>query len=198
MNDLILASKSPFRAMLMRNAGLAFNQQAARIDERVVEQTLETTGITPSDLAMILAEAKAVDVSERYPNALVIGSDQTLSLGDEVLHKAATMEEARRRLLQLQGQNHQLNSGVVLARNGEAIWRHVSVARLSMRTLTPEFIGRHLAATGEKVLGSVGCYQFEGVGLQLFDAIDGDYFTIVGLPMLPLLGELRKLGAIDG
>jgi septum formation protein len=198
MSDLILASKSPFRAMLMRNAGLAFSQQAARVDERVIEQTLEATGTTPADLAVILAEAKAVEVSERYPNALVIGSDQTLSLGDKVLHKATTMEEARRRLLQLQGQTHQLNSGVVLARKGEAVWRRVSLARLTMRPLTPEYIGRHLARTGEKVLGSVGCYQFEGEGLQLFEAIDGDYFTIVGLPMLPLLGELRKLGAIDG
>jgi septum formation protein len=198
MSDLILASKSPFRAMLMHNAGLAFSQQAAHVDERVIEQTLEDTGTTPEDLALILAEAKAVEVSGRNPDALVIGSDQTLSLGDEVLHKATTLEEARRRLLQLQGHTHQLNSGVVLARNGEAVWRHVSVARLTMRTLTPEFIGRHLAATGEKILGSVGCYQFEGEGLQLFDAIDGDYFTIVGLPMLPLLAELRELGAIDG
>jgi septum formation protein len=198
MSDLILASKSPFRAMLMRNAGLAFSQQAARVDERVIEQTLEATGTTPADLALILAEAKAVEVSGRNPDALVIGSDQTLSFGDEVLHKASTMEEARRRLLQLQGQTHLLNSGVVLARNGEAVWRHLSIARLTMRTLTPEFIGRHLAATGEKILGSVGCYQFEGEGLQLFEAIDGDYFTIVGLPMLPLLAELRKIGAIDG
>ena len=198
MSDLILASKSPFRAMLMRNAGLAFSQQAARVDERIIEQTLEDTGTTPADLALILAEAKAVEVSGRNPDALVIGSDQTLSLGDEVLHKAATKEEARRRLLKLQGHTHQLNSGVVLARNGQAVWRHLSIARLTMRSLTPEFIGRHLAATGEKILGSVGCYQFEGEGLQLFEAIDGDYFTIVGLPMLPLLAELRKIGAIDG
>ena len=198
MSDLILASKSPFRAMLMRNAGLAFSQQAAHVDERVIEQTLDATGTTPEELALILAEAKALDVSGRYPDALVIGSDQTLSLADEVLHKAATMEEARRRLLQLQGRTHQLNSAVVLAQKGEAVWRHVSVARLTMRPLSPEFIGRHLARTGEKVLGSVGCYQFEGEGLQLFEAIDGDYFTIVGLPMLPLFSELRKLGAIDG
>jgi septum formation protein len=198
MSDLILASKSPFRAMLMRNAGLAFSQQAAAIDERVIEQTLEATGTTPADLALILAEAKAINVSERFPDVLVIGSDQTLSINDEVLHKAATMEEASRRLLQLQGRTHQLNSGVVLARKGETVWRHVSIARLTMRPLSPEYVGRHLAKTGDKVLGSVGCYQFEGEGLQLFEAIDGDYFTIVGLPMLPLLAELRNLGAIDG
>lgn len=198
MSDLILASKSPFRAMLMRNSGLAFSQQAADVDERAIEQTLESTGTTPADLALILAEAKALDVSRRYPEALVIGSDQTLSLGDDVLHKAATMEEARRRLLQLQGRTHQLNSAIVLAQGGETVWRHVSIASLTMRKLSPDYIGRHLASTGEKILGSVGCYQFEGEGLQLFEAIDGDYFTIVGLPMLPLLAELRKTGAIDG
>jgi septum formation protein len=198
MSDLILASKSPFRAMLMRNAGLTFSQQAAHVDERAIEDTLDATGTTPADLALILARAKAIEVSERHPQALVIGSDQTLSLGDDVLHKAATMEEARDRLLHLQGRMHQLNSGVVLARNGQVIWRHVGVARLTMRSLSPQFIGRHLASTGDKVLGSVGCYQLEGEGLQLFETIEGDYFTIVGLPMLPLLSELRKLGAMDG
>lgn len=198
MTDLILASKSPFRAMLMRNAGLDFAQEAAGVDERTIEQTMAGSGITPEDLAMILAEAKAQSVSAKRPDALVIGSDQTLSLGDQVFHKAENMEEARHRLLQLQGRTHQLNAGVVIARKGETVWRHVSVARLTMRSLTPEFIGRHLARTGDKVLGSVGCYQFEGEGLQLFEKIEGDYFTIVGLPMLPLLTELRHLGAIDG
>jgi septum formation protein len=198
MTELILASKSPFRAMLMRNAGLAFAQHAADVDERAIETAMDTDGVSPEDLALVLAEVKALDVSVKYPDALVIGSDQTLSLGDEVLHKAKTMEDARRRLLQLQGRTHQLNSGVVLAKNGIVVWRHVSVARLTMRDLTPEFVGRHLASTGNTVLGSVGCYQLEGEGLQLFETIDGDYFTIVGLPMLPLLAELRQQGAIDG
>jgi septum formation protein len=198
MTELILASKSPFRAMLMRNAGLAFTQHAAGVDERAIESAMDTEGVSPEDLALVLAEVKALDVSAKYPQALVIGSDQTLSLGDKVLHKAGTMEEARQRLLLLQGRTHQLNSAVVLARDGAVLWRHVSVARLTMRELMPEFTGRHLARTGDKVLGSVGCYQLEGEGLQLFEAIDGDYFTIVGLPMLPLLAELRQQGAIDG
>lgn len=198
MTRLILASKSPFRAMLMKNAGLAFAQEQARVDERAIEVSLEKTGTDPQDLAIILGEAKALDVSERNLDALVIGSDQTLSLGDAVLHKAGTPEEARRRLQQLSGRTHQLNSSVVLARNGETLWRHISVARLTMRSLTPAFIGRHLAQTGQKVLGSVGCYQFEAEGLQLFEAIEGDYFTIVGMPMLPLLDQLRTMGAIDG
>ena len=195
---IILASKSPFRAMLMKNAGLAFSQSAAEVNERAIEDAVGQSGVTAEDLALILAEAKALDVSGRHAGALVIGSDQTLSLGDEVLHKALTMDEARKRLLALSGKIHQLNSGVVIAKNGATLWRHVSVARLTMRDLSPAFIGRHLANTGDKVLGSVGCYQLEGEGLQLFDSIDGDYFTIVGLPMLPLLKQLRDLGAIDG
>ena len=194
----ILASKSPFRAMLMKNAGLVFEQAAADIDERAVEAAVSDSGMTPEDLALVLAEAKALDVSQRYTAALVLGSDQTLSLGDEVLHKAQTLDEAARRLSTLSGKTHQLNSAIVLAKNGETLWRHVSIARLTMRSLTPQFVGRHLARTGNSVLGSVGCYQLEGEGLQLFDHIEGDYFTIVGLPMLPLLAKLRELGMIDG
>lgn len=196
--NLILASKSPFRAMLMKNAGLAFTQEVAAIDERAIEAAIAGSEISPEDLALILAEAKAVDVSSTHPQALVLGSDQTLSLGDEVLHKAENMDEAAHRLSKLSGKTHQLNSAIVLARNGETLWRHVSVAQLTMRTLTPQFIGRHLTRTGKTVLGSVGCYQLEGEGLQLFEQIEGDYFTIVGVPMLPLLAKLRKLGVIDG
>lgn len=184
--------------MLMRNAGLEFRHEQAGIDERSVEAATENSGVTPQDLALILAEAKALDVSERTPDALVIGSDQTLSLGDEVLHKADSLGNAAKRLAKLSGKTHRLNSAVVLARNGQTLWRHISIAELTMRALTPQFIGRHLAQTGDKVLGSVGCYQLEGEGLQLFETIEGDYFTIVGLPMLPLLAKLRDLGAIDG
>lgn len=184
--------------MLMKNAGLAFEQAAAEIDERAVEAAVGDSGMTPEDLALVLAEAKALDVSQRNAAALVLGSDQTLSLGDEVLHKAPTLDEAARRLSRLSGKTHQLNSAIVLAKNGETLWRHVSIARLTMRSLTPQFIGRHLARTGNSVLGSVGCYQLEGEGLQLFDHIEGDYFTIVGLSMLPLLAKLRELGTIDG
>jgi septum formation protein len=198
MTRLVLASKSPFRAMLMKNAGLAFTSEAAKVDERALEAPLQETGVTPEDVALVLAEAKALDVSSRQKDALVVGSDQTLSLGDRVFHKPSNMEDARRHLLSLSGQTHQLNSAVVLAINGETLWRHVSVARLTMRTLTPEFIGRHLAQTGDVVLSSVGAYQFEREGVQLFEKIDGDYFTIVGLPLIPLLAELRSRGAIDG
>lgn len=194
----ILASTSPFRKAMLKNAGLVFDAIAPGIDERAAEAPLRDSGATPQEVAEILAEAKAVAVSERNPAALVIGCDQTLSLDDEVLHKAANMEEARRRLLHLSGRTHQLNSAVVLATGGAVIWRHVGVARLTMRELDPAFVGRHLASVGDKALSSVGAYQIEGEGIQLFEKIDGDHFTIVGLPLLDLLKELRRLKAIDG
>lgn len=196
--QIILASGSPFRRKLLADAGIAFSVVKPEIDERAIEAPLARSGVTPEDVALVLAEAKATVVSEAWPDALVIGSDQTLSLEDEVFHKPDDMEGARRHLLKLSGRTHQLNSAVVLARKGEAVWRHVAVARMTMRELSPGFIGRHLADVGEAALGSVGAYQVEGRGIQLFEKIDGDYFTIVGLPMLPLLAALRDLGAIDG
>ena len=196
--SIVLASGSPFRRKMLQDAGLAIEAIPARIDERAVEQATQGSGVTPAELAAILAEAKALDVSEHLPGRLVIGADQTLSLGDEVLHKPRDMEEARRRLLALSGRTHELNSAVVIARDGAVVWRHVVTARLAMRDLDPAFIGRHLSRVGEKALSSVGAYQIEGEGIQLFEKIDGDHFTIIGLPLLPLLAELRKLGAIDG
>jgi len=195
---LILASGSRFRAGLLRNAGIAFEVQPAEVDERMLEAPLRNSGVSPDDLALVLAEAKAAAVSEERPDTLVLGCDQTLSLGDEVLHKPADMESARRQLLKLSGRSHHLNSALALVHNGETLWRHVEIATLTMRTLEPAFIGRYLAQVGEAALASVGGYQIEGVGIQLFEEVEGDYFTIVGLPLLPLLAELRRMGAIDG
>jgi septum formation protein len=195
--QIILASNSPFRAMILTNAGVPFRAEAANIDERSVEAPLFNSGATAEDVAQVLAEAKAVDVSGRFPGETVVGSDQTLSLGDDVFHKPRNMDEARHHLLRLSGRTHQLNSAIAIARNGDTIWRHVSVARLTMRALSPEFIGRHLVGVGAAALQSVGAYQYEGSGIQLFEKIEGDYFTIVGLPILPLLTELRRLGVID-
>ena len=195
---IILASASPFRRMMLENAGIAIEAVPASIDERSVEQALDGTGSTPEDVALVLAEAKALWVSEQRPGALVLGCDQTLSLAGELFHKPADMETARRTLLALSGRTHQLNSAAVLARDGVALWRHCETASLTMRKLDPAFIGRHLARVGQKALGSVGAYQVEGEGIQLFEKIDGDHFTIVGLPLLALLKELRGMGAIDG
>ena len=193
---IILASGSPYRKAMLINAGLDVEAVPADIDERALEAPLKD--VSPEDVASILAEAKAVEVSERKPGALVLGCDQTLSLGDEIFHKPADMEGARRHLLALSGKTHQLNSAAVLCRSGQVLWRHVGIASLTMRKLDPAFIGRHLARVGAKALSSVGAYQIEGEGIQLFDKIEGDYFTIVGLPLLPVLKELRALGAIDG
>lgn len=196
--EIILASGSPHRRALLRNVGLEFSVEKPDIDERAVEAALAGSGATPEDVAVVLAEANAVAVSERHSDALVIGSDQTLSLGDELLHKVADMEAARRQLLRLSGRMHQLSSAVVLAGQGEAIWRHTSVAHMTMRKLDPADIGRYLSDVGDAALGSVGCYQIEGRGIRLFEKIEGDFFTIVGLPLLPLLAALRDKGAIDG
>ncbi|RWC39918.1 MAG: Maf-like protein [Mesorhizobium sp.] len=195
---LILASGSPFRKAMLVNAGVDVEAVPADVDERALEAPLQDSGVSPEDVALVLAEAKASDVSERMPGALVLGCDQTLSLGDEVFHKPADREGARRHLLALSGKTHQLNSAAVLVRDGKVLWRHVGIASMTMRKLDPAFIGRHLARVGAKALSSVGAYQVEGEGIQLFDKIEGDHFTIVGLPLLPLLAELRTLGAIDG
>ncbi|MBB4570402.1 Maf-like protein [Rhizobium leucaenae] len=195
---LILASSSPFRRMLMQNAGLHFETVAADIDERAIEAPLEKDGASPDAVALVLAKAKAKEVSDRFPGSLVIGSDQTMSLGDEVFHKPKTMADAENHLRTLSGKTHRLNSAIALARNGDVIWEHVSHAELTMRDLSSDFIHRHLTRVGDKALSSVGAYQLEAEGIQLFSNIDGDYFTIVGLPMLPLLQQLRELGVIDG
>ena len=194
--QIVLASGSPFRLSMLRHAGVDLVAVPAQVDERALEAPLD--GVAPDDVAAILAEAKATEVSDRMHGRLVLGCDQTLSLGDEIFHKPADMEAARRHLLKLSGRTHQLNSAVAIARGGETVWRYVDVARLVMRELAPAFIGRHLARVGKKALESVGAYQIEGEGVQLFSKIEGSYFTIVGLPLLPLLGELRELGAIDG
>lgn len=193
---LILASASPFRRKMLENAGVDVEAVTPSVDERAVEAPL--SGVAPEDVALVLAEAKSLDVSERRPGALVLGCDQTLSLGDRIFHKAAEMEGARRHLLALSGKTHHLNSAAVLGRNGKTLWRHVGIASLTMRALEPAFIGRYLASVGQEALASVGAYQIEGRGIQLFERIEGDYFTIVGLPLLAVLGALRKLGAIDG
>lgn len=199
MTDRItLASGSRYRKSLLENAGVEFDVRTAEVDERAVEAPLAGTGASPRDVALVLAEAKALDVSQKAPQAYVIGADQTLSLGDRLFHKPADMEEARRHLLALSGKTHQLNSAAVVARAGETLWRHVEVVDMTVRDLDPAFVGRYLARAGERALSSVGAYQVEGEGIQLFESIEGDYFAIIGLPLLPLLSALRGLGAIDG
>ena len=195
--SLVLASASPFRRALLENAGLVFEAKAAKIDERALEKPLEEAGVAPETVALALAEAKARDVAGHFGDALVIGSDQTMSLEARDYHKPKDMAEAAQHLLSLSGKTHRLNSAIVLLRGEEVVWRHVSSAHMTVRPLTAGFVDRHLQRVGEKALSSVGAYQLEGEGIQLFEKIEGDYFTILGLPMLPLLAKLRELGTID-
>ncbi len=196
--DLILASSSASRQILMRNAGLSFTAKPAEIDERAIDAKLERDGASPDRIAVELAKAKALAVSAIYPDAVVLGCDQTMSLGDRIYHKPKDMAEAHANLMSLSGQTHRLNCGAALAQNGDIIWDVVTVADLTVRELDAEFLDRHLERVGPKVLSSVGAYQLEGEGIQLFTDIEGDYFTILGLPLLPLLTKLRDLGLIDG
>ncbi|TWC82444.1 septum formation protein [Rhizobium sp. SJZ105] len=196
--ELILASSSASRQMLMRNAGLTFSAIPADIDERALDEQLEKNGAKPEEVALELARAKALAVSAPHPQALVLGCDQTMALGARVYHKPKTMAEAEAHLLSLSGKVHRLNSAAVLARDGDVVWQTISSAELSVRTLSAEFVSRHLQRVGEKALSSVGAYQLEGEGIQLFTSIEGDYFTILGLPLLPLLMKLRDMDVIDG
>lgn len=198
MTKIILASKSTHRAEILRNAGIEFTTIAADIDEREIEQPLLEAGLGGEDIAEVLAISKANSVSEKFLDAYVLGCDQTLSLEGALLHKPEDMEAARRRLLALSGKTHQLNSAVSIIRNGETLWSYVEVCQVTFRKLDPGFIGRHLAMAGEKVLSSVGAYQIEGHGVQLFEKVEGDFFSIIGLPILPLLAKLRELELVDG
>ncbi len=197
-SELILASASASRQMLMRNAGLTFSSIPAQIDERAIDTKLEQEGAAPEVIALELAKAKAIAVSLLHPEAFVIGSDQTMSLGDRIYHKAKDMAQAHANVLSLSGKTHRLNCGVALAKNGTVIWDTVSIAKMTVRELSADYVSRYLERSGSQVLSSVGAYQLEGEGIQLFSSIEGDYFTILGLPLLPLLAQLRELRVIDG
>jgi septum formation protein len=195
---LILASESKSRARLLEAAGLAFIVEPPGLDEATMRQAVSGEKLlSPHDVAEVLARAKAEAVSDLARKAYVIGADQVLALGDMILSKPASMEDARRQLLDLRGKTHSLHTAVTVATDGETIWAETTMASLTMRKLTPELIGRYLAAAGDEVLGSVGAYQLEGLGVQLFDKVEGDYFSILGLPLIPLLDTLRREGVIE-
>jgi septum formation protein len=194
---LVLASASRSRQSLLTNAGIPFKADPAEIDERAAEQPLLEAGAPPEDLAAALALAKASSVSERRPGDLVVGADQVLALDGERFVKPVDMDAARRQLLRLSGKTHALHSAVAAVRSGEIVWQHTETALMTMRQLPPAFIGRYLAATGPEALESVGAYQLEGRGVQLFERIDGEFFAILGLPLLPLLKFLRQEGVVE-
>jgi septum formation protein len=194
MRPVVLASASPIRAELLRRAGIVFEIEAARIDEAALRDGLKAEGASAEAAADALAEAKAMQVGRRRPDHLVIGADQILDLDGDWLEKPGTTERARQQLARLSGRTHRLASAAVVVLSGARAFGAVDAAELTMRRLDPGAIDAYLAAAGPDVLGSVGSYQIEAIGVRLFERIAGDHFTILGLPLLPLLGFLRQHG----
>lgn len=193
---IILASASAVRSALLRAAGVPIAVDAAAIDEIEAKASLRAAQATAAAIAEALAELKAQRVSRRHPRGLVIGADQVLECDGVILDKPADLAEARRQLLALRGRRHQLLSAVVLVRDGQRLWHHVGRADLLMREFSEQFLDDYLRSVGDAALSSVGSYQIEGLGAQLFASIDGDYFTVLGLPLLPLLDILREHGVL--
>lgn len=194
--QIVLASGSTIRAQLLRNAGLAIEVHPARIDEEAVRAALEHEGATPRDIADALAELKARKVSEKYPGALVLGCDQVLDLDGQVLSKPPDIDDARAQLTAMRGRTHRLLSAAVVARDGTAIWRHVGQVRLTMRNVSDAYLDAYLERNWHSIRDSVGCYKLEEEGVRLFSRIDGDYFTVLGLPLIELLTWLSVRGDI--
>ena len=189
---LILASKSAARRAVLTEAGVPFTVQVADVDE----DALKTPGVDPVELAVELARAKALAVSRHDAEAWVLGADQTLAFDGGLVSKAPTLEAARQRLMAMRGRTHQLHSGAALARNGQVVWSGVDTVEMRMRDFSDAFLDAYLAAEGEALLSCVGSYRLEGLGSQLFEAVEGDYFTVLGLPLWPVLAELRRAGVI--
>jgi septum formation protein len=188
-HPLVLASQSRARQMLLANAGIAFEAVPAEIDEREIQQT---SGLSAAgDIAALLASKKALWVSSLQAGKIVVGADQTLALGKRLFSKPAGRAQAAEQLVALAGQSHELHSAVAVARDGEILFEDVAVARMTMRPLTETEINHYLDEAGSAVTTSVGAYQLEGLGIHLFERIEGDHFTILGLPLLPLLAFLR-------
>ncbi|MFC7607802.1 Maf family protein [Teichococcus aestuarii] len=197
MIRLVLASGSATRAALLRAAGLDFTAQPAPVDEASLKEAARAEGIPPADAAILLAEAKAIRVARREPEALVIGADQLLVCEGAWFDKPEGTAGARAQLQALRGRTHTLFTAMVLWRHGQRVWQHVATPRLTMRDFSDSFLDRYLALEGEAVTHSVGAYRLEGPGIQLFREVEGEHSAILGLPLLPLLGFLRQHGALD-
>lgn len=196
MRDVILASTSRTRGTMLSNAGVPFTAIAPGVDEDSVKASLRAEGANAAEAAEALAEVKAIRLSGRHHDALVIGADQMLVCEDRWYDKPHDRAAARRQLLELRGKTHQLVTSAVVMLGGQRIWHHVEPAKLTMRPFSEDFLDDYLDRAGEAVLSSVGAYQLEGLGAQLFSRVEGDHFVILGLPLLPLLDFLRVHGVL--
>jgi septum formation protein len=193
---ILLASSSEIRLQMLRAAGVPVTVRPARIDEEAIRAALEAEGASPRDLADTLAEMKARKIAEKEPAADVLGCDQVLELKGQVFGKPASPEDARAQLVALRGKTHRLLSAAVLFQKGRPVWRHVSEARLTMRDLSDSYLDDYLARNWDSIRHAVGCYKLEEESVRLFSAIEGDHFTILGLPLIPLLSYLGQKGII--
>ena len=196
MVKITLASQSKARQEMFRNAGVVFEAKPARIDEEMITASLLADQAKPHDIADALAEYKALRVVGSDPTGLVIGSDQVLVCDKKVYSKARTMDEARAKLQELRGKPHQLLSAAVIFEDGKPVWRTLGRAQLFMRDFSDAFLDDYLEQSGNEILSSVGCYFLEGRGVNLFSRVQGDYFTVLGFPLLDVLEFLRSRGAI--
>jgi len=194
MSPLILASKSRTRQQLLQNAGLSIEVETPRVDEEMIRDGMLAEQHTPRDIADALAEAKATRISRKTPGAMVLGCDQVLDLAGDLLSKPASPEHARAQLLAMRGRRHDLLSAAVICEDGASIWRHIGTARLTVRDFSDAWLDGYIARNWPEIADSVGAYKLEAEGVRLFSRIEGDYFTIMGLPLLPLLGFLTLRG----
>ena len=193
---LLLASASQIRLTLLQNAGVSATAHPARIDEHAIRNALQADCAKPRDIADTLAELKARKLAQRHPQALVLGCDQVLALDNQIFGKPQSIDDARQQLAQLRNQTHHLHSAMVLYHNGAPIWRHIGTASLTMRDVSDAYLDAYLSRQWPAVATSVGAYHLESEGIRLFTSIEGDYFTILGLPLLPLLAYLSLRGFI--
>jgi nucleoside triphosphate pyrophosphatase len=193
---LVLASRSDIRGKMLAAAGLRFEIRPAPVVERALEARMQAPDAVAA--ARLLAHAKANAVAAMLPGRLVLGADQTLARGEKRFSKPSDLAAAAAQLRALRGRTHELHSALALVRDGDVLFSHVDTARLTMRDFSDDFLERYLDLAGEAALASVGAYQLESIGIHLFERVEGDYFTILGLPLLPLLGFLRQNGYVAG